>query len=284
MSGALPELLTGSMRDLQSRFLRDLAERDGRASHRRAALFEAPPSGSIEDRWTIYRSGYVTRIAEALENDFRAVRRILGEGAFLALAERYVAAAPPASFDLGVVGDRLAGFLAGDRLAGQLPFLPDLARLEWVQARAFVARDSVPLDWGDLARRGPEAAADTTIQLRPGTVLIRSDWPIDEIQACRDLPDDQVSIPLQGRPVTLLVYRRAFDVRTRRIDHEEALLIETFERGGTLASLPDALQCGDDPTILNRFLDLFRRLVGEGIFLTTGAPRDAAAPQRKESP
>jgi hypothetical protein len=147
-----------------------------------------------------------------------------------------------------------------------------------------VARDSVPLDWGDLARRGPEAAADTTIQLRPGTVLIRSDWPIDEIQACRDLPDDQVSIPLQGRPVTLLVYRRAFDVRTRSINHDEAWLIETFERGATIASLPDALQCGDDPTILNRFLDLFRRLVGEGIFLTTGASPDAAAPQRKESP
>jgi hypothetical protein len=273
-----------SLRDLQDRFLRDLADRDGPAGESVAALFEDPPRGGFENRRAVYRSGYVARIAEALENDFRAVRRILGEGPFLAMARRYVAAAPPASFDLGVVGDRLPGFLTDDRLAGRLPFLPALARLELAQAKAFVARDSVPLDWGDLARRGAEAAADTILRLHPGTAVIHSAWPLDDIQACRDLPDEQVSIDLEGRPVTLLVYRRAFDVLTRRIDPDETRVIEIFERGATLASFPDALQCGDNPACLNRFLGLFRRLVGDGVFSNSGAPHDAAAPQRKESP
>jgi hypothetical protein len=268
MAAAPPESHTPALRDLQRRFLRDLADGDDPAADRFAALFEEPPCGRFENRREVYRSGYVARIAEALENDYRALRRIVGEGPFAAMTGRYVAAAPPASFDLGAVGDRLPGFLADDLLTEQLPFLPDLARLELAQAKAFVARDSAPLDWDRLARRGAEAAADTVIRSRPGTAVIRSTWPLEAIQACRDLPDEQVSIPLQGRPVTLLVYRRA-------IDDDEARLIAIFASGATLSTLPEALQCGDDPILLNRFLDLLRRLVGEGIFTT---------PQRKESP
>ena len=150
MSDRLPDHEPGDLGDLQAIMLRSLTAGDGSCtpSGRLTGplrFFEAPPRGTIDGRWSIYRDGYTARIAEALENDFRAVLRVLGPDAFRSLAQRYVRACPPSSFDIGRAGEQLPRFLESDRLLDRLPFLADLARLEWAQLEAFVAPDSPPL-------------------------------------------------------------------------------------------------------------------------------------------
>ena len=144
----------------------------------------------MERRWAIYSSGYVARLVEALENDYPAIRRILGEVPFGSLTARYVRRFPPRSFDIGRAGERLSTFLEDDPLASELRFLPDLARYEWSLAEAFVSADSVPLAWSELAALGPEAVADATFRLRPGATLIRSSWPLLELWGAKDLADE----------------------------------------------------------------------------------------------
>jgi hypothetical protein len=213
-------------------------------------LFLDPPAGSLEARWHVYATGLVARAAEAIENDFPALARVLGTRPLRSLASRYTRRSPPRSYDLGRIGDRLAEFLAGDALAGDLPFLPDLARLEWAIAEAFVCRDEPPLRWDDLARLGAEAVADTPLQLHPAARLVRSDWPVYDIWACRERPESEVDVPLHGRPCRVLVTRRGLDVVCRVLDETslavaeaaaaEERLVDILERRGVDPALVTA--------------------------------------------
>lgn len=254
----------GALRACQGALVEDLGRKRTRTPEERAAVFRQPPRGSVEDRWSIYAVGYVTRIAEALENDYPAVRRIVGEGPFRSLAARYAAACPPRSFDLGRAGDRLAGFLEDDPLAERLPFLPDLARLEWAVAEAFVALDAASLTWADLQALGPEAAADLRLALRPGTALLRSRWPLRDLWALRERPDEGVSLQVEGRPAsTVLVHRKGFDVRCQDLDDDDARLAEALASHPSLAALEAAGLFESD---LSPLIERFRRLVDEGVF------------------
>jgi hypothetical protein len=248
------------LRDVQHAMLADLLVQTPRSPEARARAFRQPPAGSVEDRWGVYASGAPARVAEALENDYPALRRILGDDAFRSLAARYAVAHPPRSFDLGRAGDRLAGFLETDPLREELAFLPDLARLEWAMAEALIARDAEPLAWSALQALGPEAAADLPLAWTPGVALVASAWPIHDLWLCRDQPDAEVDVGVEGRPQTVLVYRRGLDVASRLVDATDADLLDVFRHGGCLA----ALDVGGDaaPLIV---IERFRRLVGEGL-------------------
>ena len=267
------------LRSLQASFLGDLTAHEPRTETDRAALFAAPPQGDIERRWGIYTFGYLARLAEAIENDYPATRRILGEGAFRSLAARYLERHPPHSFDIGRAGDRLAAFLETDPLAADLPFLPDLARFEWSLAEAFIAADREPLAWSDLARLGPEAVADAVFRPRPGTAVIRSRWPLLDLSATQDLADREVSIAVEGRPCVVLVYRQDLEVRRRLVDEPDARFLETAGRGIRLAGLLDEAANSADA---DRLVERFRLWVMEGVFEKPGTPPEAAVPLDKE--
>jgi hypothetical protein len=110
-------------------------------------------------------SRYLERIVEAMEQSYPAVRRILGRGPFGSLVRRYLDLHPPRGFDLGQVGRALDSLLQRDPLGAELPFLPDLARLEWQVWESFTARDEPPLAWSDLQELGAAAAIELPLKL-----------------------------------------------------------------------------------------------------------------------
>jgi hypothetical protein len=249
---------------LEARVLGDLLGSQPATTEERAAVFASPPAGTIESRWHVYTSGYLARLVEAIENDYPAVRLILGERPFASFVARYVRGCPPRSYDVGRVGDRLAQFLEADPLTEDLPFLPDLARLEWALAEAFVAPDEVPLSWDALRRLTPEAIADLPLALHPSAALVRSRWPILALRECHELPDEAVAIPVVGRPVNALVYRQELEVMSRAADDAEADLLARLRDGATLASL------GEQPGAVSpdRLTEMFRAWVAGGLIVS----------------
>ncbi|MGE0454749.1 MAG: putative DNA-binding domain-containing protein [Vicinamibacteria bacterium] len=209
-----------------------------------------PHLGSLARRWHVYTSGYLARLVEALEADYPALRRILGPGAFGSLAARYLRENPPTSHDIGRCGAGLPEFMADDTLTGSLPFLPDLARLEWALAEAFVAADDRPFGIEDLAAAGPEAVADWPLALTRGTALLRSRWPLLELWRSRDLADDAVSIPLESAPRSLLVVREGFDVRPLEIGDRDARFLAGAAAGLRLADLADDVSSPEEADAL----------------------------------
>lgn len=257
------------LRLAQEEFLDDLTGRRPRTASDRDAAFRRPRRGSVADRWHVYAHGYLARIVEAVGLEYAAIRRIVGEDAFEALLGRYLGVFPPRSFDLSRAGDRLPAFLEFDRLSVELPFLPDLARLERTIAECFVAADGDAVRWDSLSGRGTEELLSLRFGLLPGVALVRSTWPLDELWACRFEEDDgAVSVALEGRAANVLVFRRDGRVRVERVSDAEAELVEAASCGdATLLDLQELTGSGGDPAGAARLVDAFRALAERDVFV-----------------
>jgi hypothetical protein len=248
------------LRVVQDAFLAGILSRASTPDGLRA-LFRRPPAGTLDSRWHVYAHGFLARLVEAIENDYPALAKVLGGGSLRSLVARYELHFPPRSHDLGRFGDRLAGFLEGDGLTDDLPFLPDLARLEWALAEAFVAADVPTLSFADLARLAPEAAVELPLALRPGAVLVGSMWPIHEIWSCRDKPPAAVDVPMSRGARTVLVSRRGIEIVCRPAASLEVLLFRAAADGGGMA---DVLDEGGERA--GELVAAFRTLLEDGVF------------------
>src|SRR3989441_9458111 len=83
------------------------------------------------ERLRIYRNTCRSSLIEALRMTYPAVERLVGRDFFDMAAARHAGPHPPQSGYLNEYGGEFPEFLAAFGPAGELPHLPDVARLEW---------------------------------------------------------------------------------------------------------------------------------------------------------
>lgn len=162
-------------------------------------------------RIAIYRNNALGNYRKALAATYPVVRRLVGGPFFDAAIDAFVRAHPSPRGDVNRYGGELARFLAAYPPARELPYLPDVARLEWAIDQANIAADAPPFDPTAL-RAVPEAAqGDLRFVLHPSARFVVSAYPIFhiwQVNQPRPAEDDPVDLGEGGD--TLLV-RRAFD-------------------------------------------------------------------------
>ena len=104
-------------------------------------------------RFAVYRNNVVSALANAVAGSFPAVKRIVGEDFFRAMARAYVLAEPPTSPVLLDYGITFPDFIARFAPAASLPYLPDVARIERRWREAYHAEDAEPLPPDALGAR-----------------------------------------------------------------------------------------------------------------------------------
>jgi hypothetical protein len=238
-----------SLRELQ----RDMAARvlaTGDAEMRAGRLADwltAAPGASLAERVAVYVDGYPARLNDALAEQFPAVRHLLGATRFRALVERYRRVASLATPNLNAVGAELPAFLAGDALARELPFLADLATLEWSIVCAFHVAREPDLDAASLGAGPANALTALRLRVQPDVAVHRSAWPLHALWAARETPLDQIDIDL-SRGAAVLVRRDGLDVTCDPIEPAEAEALGALMHGATLGELAESLAAdGVDP-------------------------------------
>ena len=143
-----------------------------------AARWLAGDAVQAERRLAIYRANVAASIARALGAAYPLIRQVVGEEFFDALARAHLAAQPSTSGDLHDYGASFAGFVAGFAHTQSLPYLPDLARLEWAVHRAYGAADASPIDTATLAAIPAERQGALRFVLADGSAVIESAHPV----------------------------------------------------------------------------------------------------------
>ena len=118
----------------------------GGSEAQRIAAWCAEGAVHATARLAIYRNTCSGTLIRALGLSYPAVRRVVGGDFFDATAERFIGRQPPVSAYLDGYGADFADFLAGFAPAAGVPYLADLARLEWAVSRALHAPDAEGLD------------------------------------------------------------------------------------------------------------------------------------------
>jgi hypothetical protein len=144
----------------------------------RALRWLAGDDALVARRLAVYRANMVAAADKALAGAYPVIRQAVGDEFFHGLAREYQRAGPSTSGDLAEFGHRFHEFLAQFEHVDHLPWLPDLARLEWAAHVAYGAADATAWDAAALAEVPADRQADLRFAWAPGTAVIESAWPI----------------------------------------------------------------------------------------------------------
>jgi hypothetical protein len=184
-----------------------------------------------ERRLSIYRNHHRISLAGALAANFPTVAALLGE-TFANVAADFVAALPPAEPRLAAFGDGFATFLEREpRLVG-LPYLGDVARLDWASNKAERADDIPAFGAADLERASRRGLGDLCLSGHPSLSVLRSDYPLLKIRDLACGTGERVSLEQGG--VVLMVWRNGQAVECAALDAATHRFVAALSVGGPL--------------------------------------------------
>jgi hypothetical protein len=210
-----------------------------------AALLDparAVPEGyapAAPDRFRVYRNNVTVGLVDALAATYPAVQALVGETFFRAAAREAVRANPPRSPVLIDYGGFFPDFLAGFPPAASLPYLADVARLEWAWTRAYNAADAAPAPVSILGDVAPEALSGARLVAHPSLRLVASRYPVVTIWAETTGRIDRAKVDMR-RAETALILRPALQVSVRAMAPGEAAFLVAILDGAPIGAAAEA--------------------------------------------
>ncbi|MBV8391927.1 MAG: putative DNA-binding domain-containing protein [Alphaproteobacteria bacterium] len=251
--------MTLALRELQAAFA------DHLLAGPRPDLVAAIVGGRLpaEARLRIHRHHVLTSLAKVLEATFPTVSRLVGEDFFAGMARAFIVAEPPAQPVLAEYGKGFAAFIDTYAPAQGLPYLADMARLDWALGVAFSGSFGPCLTADTLAAIPAEELPARNLLLMPGATLLDSPYPLDRIwnAARRDASTDKVDVGAGG--VRLLIYRQTDDSAFLVLGPGEAVFLSALANGAALEQATEAAFGCEAGFDLSRS---FPRLLSLGVF------------------
>jgi len=217
--------------------------------------FMAGLAGEEAGAIAIHRGNVRSARHDALAATYPVVRRLVGDAFFRALALRYGEAHPSRSGDLHLYGEALAAFVADDPFARALPYLADVARLEWACHEALHAADAPPLDALALARVPPGRQHAIRFLLHPSVRLLACGHPVAALREANQPERDGTPDRTEGAD-RVCVWRDASGVRVRRMEPHAWEFVRALAAGASLGEAIEGFADGGP---------LLARLGAEGI-------------------
>jgi hypothetical protein len=193
----------------------------------------------------VYRHAFRARLVAALTDNYTVLSRALGDEAFEALGQAYLAARPSRHPSIRWFGHELADFMAqADEDLVPHSSLVDFARMDWALRGAFDAAEAPPLDPAILAALSPDAWADLLLHLQPHVQRVTLAHAIEPAwRVLREWdPESEADQPELPEPLphehVLLAWRQGLETRWRSLEPLEAALLD-----GVAAGLPFAQLC-----------------------------------------
>jgi hypothetical protein len=189
-------------------------------------------------RLAVYRHHVFTTLTATLEAAFPVVCRLVDRRFFAYVADAFIRQHPPAGPCLDEYGAAFPEFLDAFEACQRLPYLPDVARLEWAIHRAAQAPDVAPLDPAPLGTVAPADMARLQFIPRTGLAYLVSPWPVDRIWRAHQ--EESEPMPDLGAGSTCLEISPSGEgALLRSLDPATLAFREALARGMTLGEAAD---------------------------------------------
>ena len=198
-----------------------------------------PAPVGVARRFDVHRNNMTVSLIEALEASFPVVHRLVGNDFFRAAARAYIRHHPPRTPVLLLYGETFGDFLAAFEPARGVPYLGDVARLEWARLNAFHAADAEPLSLARLAEVPQQCLAGLRFTLHPSLQLLASRWPVASLWAVTGGSDPARAVDMaSGEDVAVI--RPALNVELRVLPPGGHRFIAALAGGATLDAAAEA--------------------------------------------
>lgn len=192
-------------------------------------------------RYAVYRNNVIVSLCQALADSYPVCRALVGDAFFRAMAGHFVRLAPPCSPVLVRYGGRFPAFLEQFEPVAALPYLADVARLEWLRVQAYHAPQDDALEGAAIAAAmaDPSLLPRLIFHFKRDVCLLRSGYAIVSLWrahhgaiALSDLRTDLAECAL--------IVRDGDEVKVLELDEPAAVLASRLMDGLALGKAIDA--------------------------------------------
>ncbi|MBS0226893.1 MAG: putative DNA-binding domain-containing protein [Proteobacteria bacterium] len=232
--------------------------------HGNAALSGCIDGDRRDQRMRIYGDAYRLRLTDILANDFPVLHALVGEDMFDALAGGYLHAHPSRHPSVRHFGCDFPDWLRQQEHPSTWSMLADF---EWAQGEAFDAVDAAAIALTDIAALPADAWPGLRLTLHPAIRRVHAPDCIPEIveahHAGRPLPSMK-----DCDPSDWLLWRADFRVHWRRLDADEAMLLDMVAGSATFADLCAQLSTQTpETTAALRVVSLLKLWITDGLVI-----------------
>lgn len=219
-----------TLHDMQSDFLHGVYTDD--EQHPMLDSIAGTRNLSATEHFDIYRSSIFGGLLNSLTDIYPVCKALVGDVFFDAMALTYIRRTPSRQPDLNHYGDDFPEFISGFPPVSGLPYLPDMARLEWAWHRAYWAADHRPLDPDSIVSIPEEERGGMIFRLPPSATLLESDYPLLHIRkmALDETEDEFVDLDRENG-VRLIIWREDMELRIAPLKNDEWQLLRLFHQG-----------------------------------------------------
>ena len=208
-------------------------------------------------RFNVYRNNVATSLMDALATGFPVIAKLLGDANFKNLARDYQWQNPPKSPLMMKYGERFADFLQTHPALVKIPYLGDVARLEYALRLSYHAADSADFE---ASRLQTDQLPNTTFTLAPSVQLVSSAYPI--LGIWRMNTHEGAAKP-KAKSETVAIFRPGFDPQPEEITPADAAMLSSLQNGEVLETALSKAQRIDPDHDFARILG--RLLAGRAI-------------------
>jgi hypothetical protein len=196
--------------------------------------FDTSPHYSVAIGLEVYRNNYRGNLHDALAGAYPVIGQLVGEDFLRMLARNFISQHGSCSANLFDYGAELGDFLDHYEPARSLPYLPDVARLEWACHRAYFATDAEALDLARLSQIAPDDYANLLLHVHPACRIVASTFPIVAIWQAHQGGGFEIDWASGGE--TALISRRDDAVTVRELNEDEAHWLKAVKHGQSLGA------------------------------------------------
>lgn len=223
---------------------------------------------SASQRLQVYRNNSRSALVTAIRSVYTATERLVGEEFFTVAAYAYLDGNPSHSGNIQDYGGAFAEFLGGYAPAASVPYLADVATLEWKRVQASLAPTHTPMDLAALAKVPAERQPELRFRQQPAVQAMCSEYPVLSIwEFCR-ASGDASRLDISGGGECVLFARPQLDVYMRRMTIGEYRLLQTLCRGQNFTvACTEALQAEPAFDVERTFAALVQEEILTGFYL-----------------
>ena len=166
---------------------------------------------SLDSRLSIYRNNVILGLINALEDKFPVCLRLLGADNFRQLAKEYIGDNLPNSPVMFEYGKSFSKYISNNDVIKHVPYLPDVAKLEYCIGEAYHAPNSPFMTLSDFEEIGASRLFNSQVTLHPSVACFHSNYPIVEIWKTNSYDQEVKSITILNAE-DVLVSRPSFEI------------------------------------------------------------------------
>jgi uncharacterized protein (UPF0276 family) len=225
---------------------------------------EEVPQIRYSGHFSVYRNNVRESLTCALRGIYGGTEALVGADFFRQTALQYIEAHPPSQPSIASYGETLPDFLATLASCEGLPYLADVAKLEWHLSRASLHEVLPAMSADALASCAGDDPVEVTFMAQPGLSYLNSAYPVDHIWDFARRGGKGEPPRIDEAPAALEIAPGNEGAVVRRLDMSEFSFRSALASGACIGAAADTVLKSDPLFVLFAAL---RSILSDGIFI-----------------